>query len=81
MKDRFALTEGKTEPKVPFTVTMKRVNTPTFANLFDIEPTDSGRNEAVNVSRDVMRCFCVAYEAKRPVDIKKQHPTKCQLSH
>ena len=50
---------------------MKRVNTPNFPNLFDIEPTDSGRNEIVNVSRDVMRRFCVAYKAKSPVDIKK----------
>ena len=71
MKDQFASQKDKTEPKVPFAVTMKIINTPIFANLFDIEPTDSGRNEAVNVSRDVMRRFCVAYEAKRPVDIKR----------
>ena len=36
MKDRLVHIEGKNEPKVPFTATMKRVNTSTFTNLFDI---------------------------------------------
>ena len=56
---------------------MKKVNTPTFINLFDAEPTPSEQTEIINASRNVLQRFCVAYQAERHVDLS--HAAKHEM--
>ena len=69
MKDRLAHKHGENKPTVLFTSTMKKVNAPTFVNLFDVEPTSSEQTEVINASRNVLQRFCIAYKADRHVDL------------
>ena len=61
MKDRLAQLDGKNKPMVQFSSAMKKVNAPTFVNLFDVEPTSSEQTEVINASKNVLQRFCVAY--------------------
>ncbi|XP_068250677.1 uncharacterized protein [Palaemon carinicauda] len=77
MKERLVRAIGQSKPSVLFSAAMKKMKSPTFSNLFEVDQTGSQQNKVVNANRGVLQRLCVAYEAGRPVDL--QHIAKHEM--
>ena len=70
--------EGKNQPDVAFTVTMSRTNPKTFANLFDVSTSITGKpGDTMKGNRNILQCVEAAYEAGQPVDLKEVVKSEC----
>ena len=71
---RLIVPEGQDTPPVSFSSRMRKVNAPTFANLYDVPLGKSKKAEAAEVisaNRSILQRLVTAYDAKRPVDLKE----------
>jgi hypothetical protein len=69
---RLVAAEGKTESAVRFDAPMKRINAPTFNNLFDVErKNEMNEKQVVSLNRKVLQNFISSYQAGRSVDFEE----------
>ena len=72
VRNRFLVKEGKDQPDVAFTATMSRTNPKTFANLFDVSTSITGKpGDTMKGNRNILQRVAAAYEAGQPVDLKE----------